>query len=197
MIKTKEEKRMNQAKPGAGLPRLEQLALKYILVPLGKRVFTWESALKMFHNEVKHIEKLVKEVEEKKRQERVMIDRVFGIEDHSRDYSISMVIEHLNIVGYGIMGVIHTLSKEESVTEEIKIENVKPHGSTEDELNRFLAFSRVYDTFIEKLPKRKSRMTKPHPWFVELNNMDWSIFMAIHTFVHRRQIEAIIQRLNT
>lgn len=188
---------MNQAKPGAGLPRLEQLSLKYFLVPLGKRIFTWESALKMFHNEVNTIEKLVKEVDEAKWQERVMIDRVFGIEEHSCDYSINMVIEHLNIVGYGIMGVIYTLTKEEGVKEEIKIENVKPHGSAEDELNKFLAFSRVYDTFIEKLPKRKSKMTKPHPWFVELNNMDWSIFMAIHTFVHRRQIEAIIQRLKT
>lgn len=188
---------MNRAKPGAGLPRLEQFTLKYFLVPLGKRVFTWESALKMFQKEVETIEKLVKEVEEEKWQERVMIDRVFGIEEHSCDYSINMVIEHLNIVGYGIMGVIHTLSKEERVEKEIKIENVKPQGSSEDELNRFLAFSRVYDTFIEKLPKRKSKMTKPHPWFVELNNIDWSIFMAIHTFVHRRQIEAIIQRLNT
>ena len=197
MIKTKEEKRMNQAKPGGGLPRLEQLSLKYILVPLGKRVFTWESALKMFHNEVKRIEKLLKEVEEAKCRERVMIDRVFGIEDHSRDYSITMVIEHLNIVGYGIMSVIDRLSNEESVDEAIKIENVKPQGSTENELDRFLAFSRVYNSFIEKLPKRKSKMTKAHPWFVELNNMDWSIFMAIHTFVHRRQIEAILQRLKT
>ena len=188
---------MNNAKPGGGLPILEQLSLKYILVPLGKRVFTWESALKMFHKEVKCIEKLVKEIEEEKCQKRVMIERVFGIEDHSRDYSINMVIEHLNIVGYNIMGVIYKLSKEESVNKEIKIENVKPHGSVEDELNKFLTFSRVYNSFIEKLPKRKSKMTKAHPWFVELNNIDWSIFMAIHTFVHRRQIEAIIQRLKT
>jgi hypothetical protein len=184
---------MNQAKPGGGLPKLEQLSLKYILVPLGKRVFSWDSALNMFNSEVKRIEQMVKEIEEEKWQERIMIDRVFGIEDHSRDYSINMVIEHLNIVGYGIMGVIHTLSKEERVEKEIKIENVKPQGSVEDELNRFLAFSRVYNSFIEKLPKRKSNMTKLHPWFVELNNVDWSIFMAIHTFVHRRQIEAIIK----
>lgn len=186
---------MNRAKPGGGLPKLEHLSLKYILVPLGKRVFSWESALNMFNSEVKRIEKMVKDVEEERRQERVLIDRVFGIEDHSRDYSINMVVEHLNSVGYGIMGVIHTLSKEERVEKEIKIENVKPQGSVEDELNRFLAFSRVYHSFIEKLPKKKSKMTKPHPWFVELNNVEWSIFMAIHTMVHRRQIEAIIDRL--
>jgi hypothetical protein len=48
--------------------------------------------------------------------------------------------------------------------------------------------------FINRLPKKHSQMTKRHPWFVEFNNFDWSAFMYMHTFIHRRQIEAIISK---
>jgi hypothetical protein len=38
-------------------------------------------------------------------------------------------------------------------------------------------------------------MTKAHPWFVNFNNSDWACFMFMHTFIHRRQIQAIIKDL--
>jgi len=38
-------------------------------------------------------------------------------------------------------------------------------------------------------------MTKAHPWFVKFNNFDWNNFMFMHTFIHRRQIQAILNEL--
>ncbi|MDD4504876.1 MAG: hypothetical protein PHE60_00710 [Sulfurospirillaceae bacterium] len=186
---------MKLAAPGDGLPKFEKLFIKTFLVPCVKFVFSWESALRLLHKEVKAIENVVCKIKKDDLQKRVLINRIFGIEDNSRDFSVNMVLEHLVIVGNGIMRVIQTLSNEEEFTQDITIQGVKPHANNADTLNEFLIFIEKYDAFIKSLPKKKSIMTKKHPWFVEFNNFEWSAFMFIHTLVHRRQIEAISKNL--
>ncbi len=53
----------------------------------------------------------------------------------------------------------------------------------------------MYENMIKKLDKKQSKAKIRHPWFVEFNNFDWSVFMYMHTFIHRRQIEEIIRVL--
>lgn len=183
--------------PGGGLPKLERLFIKHFLVPSVRFVFTWESALNLLNKEVRKIESIVNKIPKEDLQKRVIIDRVFAIEDNSRDFSVNMVMEHLVIAGTGVMGIIHTLSKEEEFTQEVTIEGVKPYANSADMLKEFLAFMQKYDSFINSLPKKKSVMTKKHPWFVEFNNFEWSAFMFIHTLIHRRQIEAIVSKIST
>lgn len=181
--------------PGGGLPKLEQLFIKHFLVPSVRFVFTWESALNLLNKEVNKIENIVSKISKEDLQKRVLIDRIFAIEDNSRDFSVNMVMEHLVIAGTGVMGIIYTLSKEQEFTKEVTIEGVKPYANSADTLKEFLAFSQQYSSFISSLPKNKSVMTKKHPWFVEFNNFEWSAFMFIHTLIHRRQIEAISKAL--
>ena len=188
---------MKLAAPGDGLPKLEKFFIKTFLVPCVKFVFTWESALKLLNKEAMRIENIVCKIKKDDLQKRVLIDRIFGIEDNSRDFSVNMVLEHLVIVGTGITRVIQSLSNEEAFAQEITIQGVKPHANGVDTLNEFLDFIKEYNVFIESLPKKKSLMTKKHPWFVEFNNFEWSAFMFIHTRVHRRQIAAIYTILNT
>lgn len=186
---------MKLKEPGCGLPPLEKFFIKTFLVPSVKFLFTWESALNCFNKEAKKIEMLLKNIPQDDLQKRVLIDRIFGIEDNSRDFSINLVLEHLVIVGNGMIELIQTLSNEQAFTQEITIAGVKPYANNANTLETFVKLVETYNAFIESLPKKKSLMTKRHPWFVEFNNFEWSVFMFIHTWVHRRQIASICKNL--
>lgn len=186
---------MELQKPGAGLPNKERLFIKNILVPTARTLFTWNLALYILKREVKIISKLVDSTPKNLLQHKMIIDRTFAIEDDSRQFSINMVVEHLTITGNAIMLVINTLSKEKEFSRDVTVEGVKPFENKEDAIVDLLAFTDTYENFINSLDKKPSKQTKAHPWFIEFNNFDWSIFNAIHTFIHRRHIEAIISKL--
>ncbi len=186
---------MKFAKPGAGLPEVERLFIKIFLVPIVRVVMTWTIARLLVKREVNIIKKLLSNISTSQLQQKMSIDRTFAIEDNSRQFSVNEVLEHLVIAGTLVQKVIKTLSQEKKVNFDIKIENVKPKENKENQLDEFLTFYQKYDTFIKNLPKKQSKMTKAHPWFVNFNNFDWNIFMFMHTFIHRRQIEAILNEL--
>lgn len=186
---------MRLAKAGDGLPKFERLVIKYFLVPLVRIFFTWDIVLIYLKREVSLIEKLVQKVDSEFLTKQLIIDRTFAIEDDSRRYSINMVLEHLSITGNGVKDVIKALSNEKEYPNPLTIEGVKPHDNKKDQLKEFLEFYKSYFEFIENLSKNYSKATKKHPWFCEFNNFDWSVFMFMHTFIHRRQIEAIIKSL--
>ena len=182
-------------KPGSGLPHLEKNFIKYILVPSVRILFTWDIALLYLKREVRIIQRLMKKIPKPLHTKQVIIDRAFAIEDDSRRYSLNMVLEHLTIAGSGVLAIIKTLSEEKEFPRPITIEGVKPHQNKPNQLQEFLEFYESYFAYIKEHPKNYSKMTKSHPWFGAFNNFDWHVFMFMHTFIHRRQIEAIIERL--
>lgn len=186
---------MKLAKAGAGLPNLERVFIKNILVPTVRTFFTWDIALFMFKREVSIIKKLTQNLSKEELEKQVIIDRTFAIEDHSRQFSVSMVCEHLTIAGMAISSVIKKLSKEVDIKKDIKIEDVKPQNNSEEAIENFFKFTQIYEKMIKNLEKKQSNQTLKHPWFVKFNNFDWSVFMYMHTFIHRRQIEEIIRVL--
>lgn len=186
---------MVQGKPGEGLPRGEFLLIRLLLIPLVRTFFTWHIAFWLFKREARIIIALLEELREEERLQQVVIDKTFAIEDHSRQFSLNMVIEHLCITGRKVMGIITALSEEREFSETVTIEGVKPFANRSGTLDDFKAFIDEYKTFFTALPKHQSKMTKPHPWFRSFNNFDWNAFMYMHTFIHRRQIHAIIKAL--
>jgi hypothetical protein len=125
----------------------------------------------------------------------VLIEHFLGIEDHSRNYSINMVVEHIFVAHKGVSEIIKSLTDEEEVTREVSIEVVKP-SHNENYLVQLKAFVVQYKEFVKSVENRNSQKTKAHPWFLKFNNRDWHIFLAIHSWVHKRQIKAIIRKLN-
>ncbi|MBI3874338.1 MAG: hypothetical protein HY307_04985 [Arcobacter sp.] len=186
---------MKLAKAGTGLPDFERLFIKRVMVPTVRALFTWEIALFMVKKEVSIIANLVKNIDSQDLKKQIIIERTFAIEDDSRRFSINMVLEHLIIAGSLVKETIVSLSNEEILADDIKIENVKPFENSEKALDKFLDFYASYLKTIKDLPKKQSIATKKHPWFVGFNNFDWSIFMYMHTFIHRRQIQEIIKNL--
>ena len=186
---------MKLEKEGAGLPNMERLFIKNTIVPLVRTFFTWDMALFLLKKEVQKIEKLVSQIPKELLGKQVIINRAFAIEDHSRQYSLNMLCEHLTITGMGVSSVIKNLSKEKKPKGDITIEQVKPKNNDDNSLEKFLNFMKMYENMINKLEKKQSLTKEKHPWFVEFNNFDWSVFMYIHTFIHRRQAEEIIRIL--
>jgi hypothetical protein len=186
---------MKFEKVGAGLPEKERLFIRLFLVPIVRITMNWTISRLLIKREVKIIKKLLNNISNKQLQQKMSIERTFAIEDNSRQFSVNEVLEHLVIAGSLIKDVIETLSQEKEVCFDIKIENVKPKENKENQLEDFLKFYQNYNDFIIHLPKKQSKMTKAHPWFVKFNNFDWNNFMFMHTFIHRRQIEAILSEL--
>ena len=186
---------MKLAPAGSGLPNFERLFIKNLLVPTIRIFITWDIALFLLQRELKIIDKILKPINEDLLTKKFIIDRTFAIEDDSRQFSINMVLEHLEIAGNKVKNIIETLSLEKEFEEDVKIENVKPKLNNKNQYESFKKFYQDYILFIKSLDKKQSKMRKKHPWFIEFNNFEWSVFMYMHTFIHRRQIEAIIEEL--
>jgi len=186
---------MRFGKAGAGLPEIERLFIRIFLVPIVRITMNWTISRLLVKREVKIINNLLQNISKEKLQQKMSIERTFAIEDNSRQFSVNEVLEHLVIAGNLVKDVIGSLSQEKEVNFDIKIENVKPKENKENQLEIFLEFYQEYDKFIKDLSKNQSKMTKAHPWFVKFNNSDWNTFMFMHTFIHRRQIQAILNEL--
>ena len=184
---------MKLAPAGSGLPNVERLFIKNLLVPTIRIFITWDIALFLLKRELKIIDKILKPINENLLTKQIIIDRTFAIEDDSRQFSINMILEHLEIAGNKVKNIIETLSLEKEFEEDVKIENVKPKLNNKNQYESFKKFYQNYILFINSLDKKQSKMRKKHPWFIEFNNFEWSVFMYMHTFIHRRQIEAIIE----
>ena len=186
------EKNNNLQAAGSGLPKYEKFFVQNILLPLCRVFLGWKSSKRWFDYELATIRKMIENLSRDALEKRVLINHFFGIEDDTRDWSIALVIEHITVVNAGIIEVIKTLSKEEAHLSEVSIQAVKPdnRGLT---LNHLEKIVKEYESFIPQT--RNSKMTKSHPWFTGLNNRDWHTFLAIHTWVHKRQIKAILKQL--
>lgn len=182
------------AAPGAGLPPLE-LAIARVVFPIGAALTSWNAALDRFRAEGERILDLVQPLSTTLLTERVLIERIRGIEDSSRFWSPAMVLDHLVIVGDAIGSVVVSLSRSQRPPGETSIAAVKPNPAAGPELvGRFRDLLASYPRLLaEQVKTRDSRTTYPHPWFGELNARQWNVLAAFHQGIHRRQLLAILQ----
>jgi hypothetical protein len=126
----------------------------------------------------------------------VLIDRVVGIEDSSRYWSVFMVLDHLRIVDEGISQIVETMTDDRLFGQEVRIQDVKPSPQSGPEtIGRFLKAVDVYGSTIARLGTLGGRVRHPHPWFGPMTAHDWHCLAAIHHWVHRRQLERIVRKL--
>jgi len=184
-------------KAGGGLSSGRAFFLRYLGFPLLNSVISWDRDLDIFEKEGEKVLSLARFMEKDKLFERVLVPKLFGLDDNSRYYSVAMVIEHLIIVGSALKKRIPSLSQGKNLDKEIKIEDYKPYMEIDDtiidEYEMFLhGFRKELEENIDNIYLENRH---EHPWFGELKAKDWSVMGAIHQMVHRRQIEAIIRGL--
>ncbi len=180
---------------GGGLSSGRAFFLRHLGFPFLNSIVSWEHALDIFEKEGEKVLSLARSMEKDKLFERVLVPKLFGLEDNSRYYSVAMVLEHLLVVGNALQNRIPMLSQGKSLDKEIKIEDYKPYMEIDDmiidQYENFLhGFRKEVEENIDNVYLENRH---EHPWFGELKAKDWSVMGAIHQVVHRRQIEAIIR----
>ena len=184
-------------KAGGGLSSGRAFFLKYLGFPLLNSIVSWERALDIFEKEGEKVLSLARSMEKDQLFERVLVPKLFGLEDNSRYYSVAMVLEHLLVIGTALQNRIPMLSQGKSVAQEIKIEDYKPYMEIDETIiDQYEMFLQTFRKEVEEnVDNIYLENRHEHPWFGELKAKDWSVMGAIHQIVHRRQIEAIIRGL--
>ena len=187
------------AKPGAGLPFLQWLLARFYLFPKFCRNSSWERAMEFHAREGAKVLERARSLSAEQLQQRVLVSGVRGIEDSSRFWSVAMAVEHLMIVGDQMIRAITSLSAGKVPDGKADIAAVKPKGVHADRtaIPAYEEFLARYRKAYEGLPSLDSTAKFYHPWFGKMTAYQWHCLAASHTYIHRKQIDAIISGLSS
>lgn len=184
------------AAPGAGLPRIELF--------IGRRLFarrlrrgTRDSFTASFQAERAAIAALVKSCDPESGARRVLIERVRGMEDSSRNWSVWMTLDHLRIVNGGITCTIGALAKGIVPPGKASTAAVKPSPDvTSAVISEYESSCDAFLAQVAAINDLKTTARFAHPWFGPLDAFGWVAMAGNHMGIHRVQMERIIAGLD-
>jgi len=184
------------AAPGAGIPAAEIAAGRLMFASL--RAFkTPEWATKHFHREAALMARAARDLPPHAANTQVLIPRVAGIEDSSRNWSVLMTLDHLAIVDRMITEIIDHLAGERLYICSVAIAELKPMPhQTLETISNFTKATQRYVERVSRIANLQSATRHRHPWFGPLDAYGWHLLAAMHHTIHRRQIQRIIQYAN-
>ena len=183
------------APPGAGLPKPE-LFIARLIFAVQSRQGNRDTFNARFTQERETIRRLVDSCSASSAATRVLIQRIPGLEDSSRYWSVWMTLDHLRIVNQGIAKTIDSLSKEIARPGSASTAAVKPNPAVDSTVRE--AFEKSCDAVLASVaaaPNLKTKTRFTHPWFGPLDASGWHAMAGSHMAVHRKQIERILQGL--
>lgn len=180
-------------KPGAGLPFIDSLVVRYYIAPFQSRKADRDKNLRLFQMAGAKILKEAAGVSPDKRDTKVLVPRMRGIEDSSRFWSVNEVLEHLLITGVPMRELIETLAAGKTSDYEVKIENFKPKGKYAggDARPDFEKFTTETVERLKNLPIADAGPRHRHPWMGMFNALQWTWILAGHSGIHLVQLQAI------
>jgi len=181
--------------PGAGIPGYERqligLGLRAVASLLSKDQLT-----ELFRRETERAIALARSVDEVQGRRRVLVGRLIGMEDSSRHWSVYMTLEHLVIVNSAIAATLPRLFSGLEVTDTVRVADFKPVPEAgPEQLDDLANVAERYTHMVEKLGNLRAGIRYTHPWFGELSAAQWHALAAVHTSVHRRQVQRILRTL--
>ncbi|MEZ5323582.1 MAG: hypothetical protein R3F19_00735 [Verrucomicrobiales bacterium] len=181
------------APPGAGLPKIE-LIIARLRFGWARRIRSREEFSALFENERAQILRLADLCDAETGACPVLIDRIRGMEDSSRYWSVFMTLDHLRIVNLAIAAAIRALGKGELPDRVASTADVKPNPAADitaiDEFDRSCEF---LSKCARQVPDLNTLKRFKHPWFGPMNAAGWHALGAVHMRIHRKQIERILQ----
>lgn len=183
------------APPGAGLPKAE-LFVARILFSRRLKKGSRETFVQTFEKEREAVRKLVQSINPAAAAKRILIDRVRGLEDSSRFWSVWMTLEHLRIVQTGIARTIPALASGHVPPGKASTAAVKPSPDVTADVQS--AYEKSCDAVLNSaaaVPDLKTKSRYEHPWFGPLDAFGWLALAGGHLRIHREQIERILEGL--
>lgn len=181
--------------PGAGLPLLPRLYLRWFGRRGLRRKYTWDSALPAIEATAARLCEVAGGLPDDVLRRPVLVPPMTGLEDSSRYWSPAMVLQHLVMTGEIFSSVALKLSRGETVTETRGPADVKPRadaGAADVDAFRALHTGFGGRMRAEAGPDRAGAVSH-HPWFGPLTARDWVALCAAHMLIHERQLQAILR----
>ncbi len=126
----------------------------------------------------------------------VLIKRLRGMEDSSRQWSVYMTLEHLRIVNAAVADIINSLAAGKALSGTASTAAVKPtSGIDEQVVSGFTAGAEALLQTVATVRDLRTNKRYAHPWFGPLDAAGWHAMAAFHLRLHRKQIESIIAAL--
>lgn len=183
------------APPGAGIPWIERTALGGG-IRVAAQFMKKDRLTDLFRREALESVRLARTVSEERGRTRVLVSRLPGIEDSSRNWSVYMTIEHLVIVNSTVAAMLPRLYAGRDISTEIRVEEVKPLPEAgPEQMDDLMALVERYTDIVDKLGNLRAGSTHAHPWFGPLNAAQWHALATVHNSTHRRHIERILRQL--
>ena len=184
------------APPGAGLPWLEMRMARLGFSWLERRT-SREQAAALLARERDTILKLASRCDPETGSLRVLIDRLRGMEDSSRFWSVFMTLDHLRIVNLAVSEVIQLLGMGQVPAREARTADVKPDpGVDRRVVDDFECSCQRVELCSAAVPNLRTAHRFAHPWFGSLDGAGWHFLAGFHLQLHRRQIEQILRHLS-
>lgn len=181
------------APAGAGLPKAEALLIRHLVFPSLRLRLTREKSVALFEKSGRAILTLSESLSQEELTRPVLIKRLAGMEDSSRNWSVEQTMEHIQVVTAAALFIIIKLENNRPLDLPVRTQDVKPNGGLGlDRVRSFRDYLAETPTRLSKLDFT-SQATHPHPWFGELNSLDWLRLLAFHQNLHRKQIQEIVR----
>lgn len=187
--------------PGAGLPLIQKLALRFLVGPFQSKKTPWEVSRARYEKLTAKIIAKAESIPAEKRKIKILVDPIIGLEDSSRYWSVDMLIEHLMIVSKNMEGIILQLTSGTVPQIKVDVAKVKPtvassESSTQDLLKEYKTFAPpLLQNLDSKMKNRDSPLTLLHPWFGECTARQWYWVLAAHQGIHWNQLKEIHKHL--
>jgi hypothetical protein len=183
------------APPGAGLPAVE-LFIARLLFGFSRLTGSREAFNARFDAERRRIRELVRSCDPDTASRRVLINRLRGLEDSSRNWSVWMTLDHLRIVNLSFAKGIELLGSGLALKEGASTAKVKPSPEVRASVvGEYEAACDAVLKAVQGVADLKTRVRYAHPWFGPLDAFGWHGLAAGHMRIHRAQIEAILGSL--
>lgn len=183
------------AAPGAGLPGPELLIARFVFRKFRNKHNADElNQLIQTHSDALCL--AASNCDEATGRAQVLIKRLRGLEDSSRDWSVFMTLEHVRIVNDMVNGVMMLLSNGRVPDSEASTASVKPSPNVGSEVIEGLKESS--GKLIERsqsIENLKTETKYAHPWFGELDAASWHAMAAFHMGLHVKQVESILEKM--
>lgn len=184
------------APPGAGLPKIELWIARRMFARTLRRG-NRNSFNDHFQRERDQVRMLVENCDEAAASRRVLIDRVRGLEDSSRYWSVWMTLDHLRIIHGTVDRTINSLAQGVIPPGKASTATVKPSPDvTAAVVDDYEKSCETLLATVARVPDLNTATRFPHPWFGPLNAAGWHAMAGTHLSIHRVQIQRIIAGLS-
>lgn len=183
------------ALPGAGLPKAELFVARLL-----SRWRIWTGSRESFNADFEReraaISKIYRACDAPMAARRLLIQRLPGMEDSSRNWSVWMTLDHLRMVNRGIASTIRKLAKEIVPEGVASTADVKPAPSANASVvAEYEASCDAVLAAAAAAPNLRTKARFTHPWFGSLDAFAWYGLAGNHMAIHRKQLERIIDGL--